>query len=310
MRYVWRGGIPAYTKRKVGHLMNTIIITGASGFIGQHLTDYLADDGNTVITIPRELLQNPKDLTLFMKKVRPDYVLNLAAYGNHSDQTNRQEAIHANILLQDHLFQSLETVSLKGFIQFGSSSEYGYKKTKMREDMLLEPRTAYEATKAAASLLAQSFGFMHNQPVVVVRPFSVYGEGEADHRFIPTAIRCIYRNIPLNLFPDGVHDWIYIEDFLEGVVAVLNNMPVFNQRIVNIGSGVELRNDQIVEQLLKITGKPLRIKLIESPSPHMSYRWKADNSLLKSVGWKPIITLSKGLQRVLPYYRAKYGHKQ
>ena len=310
MRNMWRSRISENTEGKTHTQMNKVVITGASGFLGENLTECLADMGNMVIAIHRDMLQDPKELSEFMRGAKPDYVLNLAAYGNHSDQRSRQEAIHANILLQDHIFQSLEKVNIKGFIQFGSSSEYGFKTKKMREDMLLEPRTPYEATKAAATLLTQSFGFMHNKPVAIIRPFSVYGELEADHRFIPTVIRSIYSNTPLNLFPEAVHDWIFIDDFIEGVLAVMDNMAFFNQKIVNIGTGIETRNDEIVQLLLKLTGRQVKIKLIDPPSSHMSYTWKADNSLLKTTGWKPSFTLSRGLQRVLPHYRAKYGYKQ
>jgi nucleoside-diphosphate-sugar epimerase len=139
---------------------------------------------------------------------------------------------------------------------------------------------------------------------VNIRPFSVYGEGESMHRFIPTVIDSIVNQKELDLYPDPVHDWIYIEDFIEGVLVVADNVAKLNGKAVNIGSGKQYTNKHVYEMLCDIARKrPLEThkKNLNRPND-TNVMWQADNTVLRKLGWQAKYTLKEGLAKTYDYY--------
>lgn len=255
--------------------------------------------GHSVVSIPRlELIE----LTKLMQQEKPDYIFHLAAYGNMSHQTDIQEIFKANVLNTWNMLLASKDVNYKGFINFGSSSEYGTKDKPMSEKDLPEAFTFYGASKIAGTYLARTF--KSQKPVVTVRPFSVYGPGEADFRFIPTIMRSMINMARIKVSP-GNHDWIYIDDFIDGVITVMQNAGKLD--IVNIGTGTQYSNFRVLEIAEKVANKQAhynyeteKLRLFDTDS------WVADNSLLRSLGWQPKHTLEQGLQKTFEYYQSLY----
>jgi nucleoside-diphosphate-sugar epimerase len=286
----------------------TALVTGAHGFIGSHLCGRLEKEGFKVVAIPRKLLMDSEQLAEFYKANNPDFIFHLAAYGNHSNQVEQSAMVVANILGTLNVLQASLRVPVKGIINFGSSSEYGKTLYAMRESDVLMPQTFYGATKASATCLARAFAVTNDRSVITVRPFSVYGEGEADFRFIPTVIRKIVHREELQLIPDQGHDWIYIDDFIDGVMKTLEVPVAWMGQPVNIGTGIETSNKDIVHKLVNISDNPnLKMKLITNANSNDSTRWVADNSAISELGWKPQTSLDAGLARTFAYYKDKYG---
>lgn len=282
-------------------------VSGSSGFIGQHLVKRLRDDGHGVFSIPRELFRNPELLEHMMQESPPDYVIHLAAYGNHSKQTEPYKMVDVNLINTLTLLSAIEFVPIKGFINIGSSSEYGIKDKPMKETDLLETDTFYGATKAASTMICRAFAKYANKNVVTVRPFSVYGPGEADFRFIPTMCRALLTQEPTKLAMEPVHDWIYVQDFIDGVLKVVENVDKLSGQVVNIGTGTQYTNLEVVNYLELISDK----HLIYEPFGMSDMRvfdnksWVADNTKLKSLGWKQKHTLQQGLKLTYEAQRPK-----
>lgn len=279
------------------------LITGSSGFIGKHLSDRLNAQGFQVIGLKRELFSDFNLLSESIQEIKPDYIFHLAAYGNHSTQTDEDMTFSANVIYTYLLLRATANLKYKAFINFGSSSEYGKKQSSMHEDDLLEPITLYGATKASGTLLARYFALKYNKPITTVRPFSVYGEGEADFRFIPTAIRHLNKGTFMDLSPEPKHDWIYIQDFLDGVSMVVNHIEQVKGQAVNIGTGKQYSNLEVVKELERVSGKTLNLdpfgdKIMRN---YDTTNWVAHINILKSFNWKPRFTLSSGLKRVYDY---------
>lgn len=279
------------------------LITGSGGFIGKHLSDRLNAQGFQVIGLKRELFSDFNLLNESMQEIKPDYIFHLAAYGNHSTQTDEDMTFSANVIYTYLLLRATANLKYKAFINFGSSSEYGKKATSMHEDDILEPITLYGATKGASTLIARYFALKYNKPIATVRPFSVYGEGEADFRFIPTVIRSLNNGTVMDLAGEPKHDWIYIQDFLDGVSTVVNRIEQVKGEAVNIGTGVQYSNFDVVKELERISGKNLKLDVFgdKMARPYDTTNWVANINTLKSFGWKPRFTLSSGLKRVYDY---------
>jgi nucleoside-diphosphate-sugar epimerase len=143
---------------------------------------------------------------------------------------------------------------------------------------------------------------------VIVRPFSVYGEGEDERRFIPTVIRSLNQNEELNLMP-GDHDWIYIDDLCKAIVLVLSEMRTLSGSILNVGTGKTTSNLAILRLLEKISNKRIKVKIIK-PKKDDSLIWKADNRKILGWGWRPETTIEEGLKKVYEFKTRNNTNKQ
>ena len=281
--------------------MSKCVISGKSGFIGSHLASYLEKKGLEVIGIPREYLYDIKKLQEFILKHNPDYIFHTAAYGNMSGQKDPGEIVTANIACTWNLLQASRDIPYRAFVNFGSSSEYGKKDKPMTEDMLPEVETFYGASKVATTYLCKAYAKQFTKPVVTVRPFSVYGPGEASFRFIPTLIRYLQTGEIMD-FAEGVHDWIYIDDLIEGVFTVSQHARELFGQVVNIGTGIETSNSKIEDLLTRISKKSLNINYFSNMRPNDSPVWVDGSKMLRLYGWKPKVGLEKGLRRCYEFY--------
>lgn len=278
-----------------------LALSGSSGFIASHIMR-LWKEKYDFLPISQELLYSPDKLAAFFEKEKPDIILHLAAYGNHATQDNPAMAVFSNIIGGfNMLYASLKT-PYSTFVQFGSSSEYGKKTYAMGEHDICDPETFYGTSKLSVTHLARTFVKQYNKPIIIVRPFSVYGEGEANFRFIPTVIKKMLAKEEMELNTNGVHDWIYVEDFVAGLeVAIEKAKP---GQIVNIGTGREVTNEHIVQVLQNVSEMKLLYKEGNVRS-NDSAKWSADISLLLSWGWRAKFPLGIGLAKTLQYYKAQ-----
>lgn len=214
-------------------------ITGASGFIGTAMCRHLATPGNVIFKAGREM-------DAYQLR-HADIIINLAAYGNHYDQTDIGKTLKANIL---DLQEMLGFVKRCDFIKMYNIST---------SSVTLPKQTVYSASKLIGEALVNA---CNDKRMVNVRPYSVYGEGEASHRFIPTVIRCLQSGEVMELC-DAVHDWIYVDDFINAMFA--GN--------TEIGSGAQTTNLQVVRLLERISGKILSYKSKPGLRSYDTYDW-------------------------------------
>ncbi len=205
----------------------TYAISGSSGFIGKAISKHLANSGCRVIPICREKLESFRSLNNFFREAKPNAIIHLASYGNHFYQYSSKDTVLANVLYTYNIMKAAEGLKV---YNVSSSS------------VSLNQQTLYSITKLFGEKLGDLF-----RNVINVRPYSVFGPGEADHRFIPTVIRSLNTGVTMHLDEDATHDWIYINDF---ITALLNGET-------EIGTGEKYTNLEIVRKLELISGKKL-----------------------------------------------------
>ena len=269
-----------------------IIITGHTGFIGKSLLERFK--GEEIMTIGREW-KTDSTLKDQIKQFNPEYIIHCAA-----EIKNAYNTFEANVLMLNWLLETTTNINYKAFINIGSSSEYGHTTIPMTEKELLKPRTMYEATKGAGTLLCQGFAREFNKPVVTVRPFSVYGEYEPSSRLIPTLFRNFKNNIVSNISL-GVHDFIHIDDFLDGLLYImLSEREIIKGDIVHLGSGVQYTNLEvfnIIKDLFNSTLEPIFIENVFNK--YDTLNWVADINYAKSrYKFNPKHTLKTGLKNL------------
>lgn len=226
-------------------------ITGSNGFIGRHLVERLQKDGHDVYPLERCL--SVRELTMKFKVKNPDLIFHLGAYGNHFDQHNINRMFDVNINGTYNLLRAASLFKYEKFYNFSTSS------------VTLEVQTDYSRTKLCTELMASCY-----ERTVNIRPYSVYGIGEADHRFIPTVIRCLNSGELMDLDRFARHDWIYVDSFLQ---AMFDGHE-------SIGTGIGTSNGEVVKILEKISGKNLNFTPVNNLRPYDSRDWVAPVGVL------------------------------
>lgn len=294
-----------------------IALTGASGFTGGHILNIFKEKGYKVYPVPRQILQDKGSLKDFMKKLKPDYVIHNASYGNHHDQTNVSEIMKVNIEYTFSLLDALKDTKCKGILYISSSSVYGKSSRPIKETDLLSGSTPYAISKIASELVC----FHHSPcPYVIVRPFSIYGPNERGDRLIPMCIKSLEKTSrgkkrdglkPMTFdHPDPVHDWLFVEDYVLALLTILKklNSKKLGGSMINIGSGKQHKNIEVLEAVEWVTNRNvLKTSVLKARAYDTSGMWQVDmkDSTMTKLGWKPTHDLLSGIRKTVPFYDTK-----
>ena len=259
---------------------NKIIIIGGTGFIGFHLAKFLLKKNFEVISVSRN---KPKKIR-FLKKVKyikaniifkkkllnslknhldSKFIINCGGEVEHK-QIKKTFLSHykgseniANIFLNS---------SLKKFIQIGSSLEYGSLKSPQSEKVVCKPESSYSRAKYLASKNLLDLYKNYNLPLVVVRPYQLYGPAQDINRFIPFVIKACLQN---KYFPSSegtqYRDFLYIDDLIDFTVTMNDPSSIAKQSIPprNILTRIYLANLRHQKLSLKFRN---RDRSVQSPS--------------------------------------------
>ncbi len=252
--------------------MSKYLISGKSGFIGTALSNYLHERGDIAIELKRGITANTFALKNEFDIHQPDYIIHLAAYGNHSYQKDEYEIFYANVIAGFNMLLCSLDIDYKKFYNVSSSS------------VTLPQQTLYSATKLSMEKIAEVFAAKYNKPIVNVRPYSVYGPGEAAFRFIPVVIAHLLTGEEMTVDENAAHDWIYIDDFIKAMLA----------GETEIGTGIKTSNKEIIQILEDISGEKLNYK----PGKFRDY----DNENWFAAKGVEHISLREGLEKTFNHY--------
>ena len=252
-----------------------------------------------------DLLDENK-LTETVNKINPVFIIHLATYINYRNQADVEQMIDINIKGTLNLLLASKNIDYDVFVNTGSSSEYGIKNNPMKETDILEPISFYAVTKSSATLLCKVFSKEYKKPIVTLRPFSAYGPYEEKDRFVPTIIKAITEGKTINLTPGKQRrDFIYIDDIIDAYLKTIKKGNKLSGEILNIGTGKEFTNDEVVDILFKVTNKKVPINKGSFPTRMWdNSHWVADISKTKKLlNWKPNNTLFEGLKKTYEWYK-------
>ena len=299
---------------------NRVFITGGSGFIGANLIRKLLVHNYQVHVlvrskkIPWRLHEIKTQISLYygditnsillkkiLYKIKPDYIIHLATFGSYPSQVDLNKIITTNVIGTKKLLEASKNIPYKRFINTGSSSEYGFKDKAMKETDFCDPISYYGLTKLATTHLCKVFAQIYNKPIITLRPFSVYGPFEEPSRFFPTIIKSLIKKQPINITPGYQRrDFIYVDDVVSAYVKSLKINLTKNGDVFNIGTGKEYSNDEVVKKLFDITKQSTNIKkgAYQKRSWDTNH-WKANiKKTKKTLKWKPMYSLDKGLEKM------------
>lgn len=303
----------------------SVLITGATGFVGANLARRLLREGCQVHLLVRQgyttwrlqgirdqvqlhqvELTNQTELYRLIAQIRPEWIFHLAAYGAYSWQTDLQQMIQTNVVGTANLVEACARVGFVAFVNTGSSSEYGAKDHPPGEDEALEPNSHYACTKAAATLLCRYMAQSRNLHLPTLRLYSAYGPYEDPGRLFPALIQQgLQGELPPLVSPDTMRDYVYVEDVCEAYLLAASQPGQAPGAIYNVGTGVQTS----LRQLVELARKTLAIT-VEPNWGSMPARiwdtsvWVADNHRIReALGWQPRTSLAAGFSQTAEWFR-------
>jgi nucleoside-diphosphate-sugar epimerase len=265
-----------------------ILITGINGFIAKHLYDTMSLNHEVYGTTK----EDSEYITELLNEKKPEYI-----YHTGAEIYDETKMFDSNILLTYKILEYCKSAkNLKRLYLIGSSSEYGRKQTCMSEDDSLEPETMYEGTKAACTMLARSYSYTYNIPTIIIRPFTIYGPGEKKNKFIQILFDKKIKNNKTIYVSNGVHDYVYIDDFINALLKIHESVTKLFD-IINIGSGVQYTNMEVIKLFEKVTNYYFDDYLPLPSKGYDSEMWVSNPSKLNRY-YKIKYTLEDGLNRM------------
>ena len=306
-----------------------VLVTGADGFIGSHLTEALLSAGYQVRALSYynsfndwgwlEGINNP-DLEVVSGDVRdPDFcrhitrgcslVFHLAALiAIPYSYVAPDSYVDTNIRGTLNMLQAARDCNVERIVVTSTSEVYGTALyVPIDENHPRQPQSPYSATKIGADALAKSFYNAFELPVVIARPFNTYGPRQSARAIIPTIITQIaagHREIKVgDLTP--TRDFNFVTDTAAGFIA-LATAPRIEGREINIATGREVTMEETLHTIARLMGAeikwvtdPERIR----PSKSEVRRLLGDNKLITSLtDWRPRVSLEEGLSKTIDWF--------
>ena len=311
-------------------MKHPILITGAAGFIGSNLARYFVNKNIKVNIIIKKssnlwrLKDIIKDLHItyadishkdkikkIIKKIKPKTIFHLAAHGAYSDQNDLRKIKNSTLDATLNLLNECKKYKFSTFINTGSSSEYGFKNKAMKEADVLIPNSYYSVFKSSSTLYCQYESLKSNLQIITIRPFHVYGPFESHGRLIPTLIRNMINKQNIKLVsPKVTRDLVYIDDAINFYLMIAKKKYLKGQ-IFNLASGKKTTIKEIYDSLKSITNYKKINKWGSMKNRYWDQTvWYGNTSLVKNyLKWKPKISLKKGLEKTVNWYKEFYNEK-
>jgi NAD dependent epimerase/dehydratase len=308
-----------------------VLITGAAGFIGSHLSERLVGEGASVRALIhynalghrgwldksefREHMEivagditDPDCVRSAMRNI--EIVFHLGAliaipYSYHAPLSY----VRTNVCGTLNVLQAARELATQRVLHTSTSEVYGTaQQVPINEQHPLQGQSPYSASKIGADKLAEAFYCSFAVPVVTVRPFNTFGPRQSARAVIPTIIaQCLSGKKVINLGSlSPTRDMNYVGNTVDGFLAAAEADQAVGQTI-NLGSGREISVGDLAQLIMQMTGTEITIKSEEQrvrPEKSEVNRLLGDNSLAgRLLGWTPKVSLEEGLQKTIDWMR-------
>ncbi|MCO5730653.1 NAD-dependent epimerase [Rhizobium sp. SSA_523] len=327
------------------------MITGTAGFIGFHLARRLLEEGHRVTGLDgltpyynlrlKEArhaalgqfpafrpvigrLEDQRILESTLEEGRPDVIIHLAAQaGVRYSLDNPKAYFDSNLAGSWNILELAKTIGVQHLMLASTSSVYGAnEKIPFAEsDRADEPLTFYAATKKAMEAMAHSYSHLHKVPTTAFRFFTVYGPWGRPDMALFKFVKAMLEGGEVEIYGEGKmsRDFTYIDDLVEGIIALSHVIPDESNRvlsggitdtlshqapfrIVNIGGGQPVGLLDFVETIEKVMGKPARRKMLPMQKGDVPRTFASPDLLVALTGRKPETGLDEGVRAFVDWY--------
>jgi len=323
-----------------------ILVTGAAGFIGYHLSKKLAERGDEVIGIDNlntyydvhlkegrlnalNKLQNfqfalldiidREKLNILFKANKFDVVVNLAAQaGVRYSLTNPHAYMDTNIAGFCNILEACRHNEVNNLVYASSSSVYGANKKQpfSESDNVDHPVSLYAASKKANELMAYTYSSLYELPTTGLRFFTVYGPWGRPDMALFKFTKNIIEDQPIDVYNHGdmIRDFTYIDDIINGLLPTIDNpatpKPETNDtpyRIYNIGSSNPVPLNTFIEAIEEALGKKAERNLMPMQDGDVPATFADTSALSRDFQYQPKTSIDEGINLFVEWYRSYYS---
>lgn len=310
--------------------MKQVLVTGADGFIGSHLTELLVSEGYKVRALALynsfndwgwlETVDCKDQIEIVTGDVRDpfycdeitkdvDTVFHLAALiAIPYSYVAPQSYVDTNVNGTVNMCKASMKNGVKKFIHTSTSETYGTAQyVPINEKHPMQPQSPYSASKIAADAMALSFYNSFEFPLTIARPFNTYGPRQSARAVIPTIITQIANGMKEIKLGDvsPTRDFNYVEDTCRGFLALANSDKT-NGQAINIGSNFEISIGDTLNLIKEIMNSDVNFVVDEQrirPEKSEVNRLWCDNSLIKELtGFEPKYSIKDGLEKTVDWF--------
>ena len=314
-------------------MKETILITGAAGFIGSHLVERFLRLGHELVGIDNfddyyspaikqknisaslgngnfKLLEGDIRDQSFLNKVFSSNnigtVVHLAARAGVRPSIEQPVLYHdINVAGTVNLLEASRTFQVERFVFSSSSSVYGCdNEVPFSEDARVDnPISPYAASKAAAEMFCHTYSQLYCVPVIVLRLFTVYGPRQRPEMAICRFVRMIDQQEEITVFGDGTasRDYTNINDIVAGIEAAIT-WRTDGFQICNLGYGRSVQLNQLVNMIEESLGKKARVRYLDSPPGEMPVTLADVSKAGAILGYEPRVSIEEGISRFVQWY--------
>ena len=319
--------------------MNKILVTGADGFIGSHLTEELIKQGYEVRafvfynsfnswgwidSFPEEIknkieifagdIRDPNGIRVAMESC--DTVFHLAAligipFSYHSPDSY----VDTNIKGTLNILQAAKLLNTKRVLVTSTSEVYGTAQyVPIDEKHPFQGQSPYSATKIGADRIAESFYRSFELPVTIVRPFNTYGPRQSARAVIPTIISQLLNGIEEIILGDltPIRDFVYVKDTVNGFIEIAKSQKTIGEEI-NIATQSEISIGDLAQNIINIINPQAKIicdkQRIRPEKSEVKRLCGSNEKLKKLTNWQQMYSLKDGLKETIDWFSNKENLK-
>lgn len=309
---------------------NTVLVTGAAGFIGAKTSETLVRRGYRVIGVDN--LNDYYDVRLkahrlsYLKRLpgfsfarldieslpalkrifgrwRPKAVINLAARaGVRYSMENPFVYVTTNVTGTLNLLELCKDTGVKKFVLASTSSLYAGQRMPFAETLAVNtPISPYAATKKAAEMLCHSHHYLYGLDVTIVRYFTVYGPAGRPDMSIFRFIKWIDEGKTMEVFGDGSQsrDFTYVDDIADGTVRAIKPLGF---KVINLGGDEPHTLKEAISLIEKYLGRKARARHLPFHKADVKATWADIGAARRLLGWRPKVGFEEGLGRTVEWY--------
>jgi UDP-glucuronate decarboxylase len=307
-----------------------VLLTGAAGFLGSHITSKLLHNGNAVVGVDNFLSGRQENINKFLGNPsyefiehdivnsydysqKPDYILNFACPASPIQyQIDPIKTIETIFLGTMNMLRIAVSYKIP-MIQASTSEIYGDPKISPQTEEYwgnvnpIGVRACYDEGKRAAETLCFDYKRQYGVDVKVIRIFNTYGPNMAinDGRVVSNFITQALKNEPLTVYGKGdqTRSLCYVSDLVEGISKLVEHKGEVNTPI-NLGNPNELTVEMLAKKILEITNSKSRIEYLPLPSDDPKQRCPSIEKAKSLLDWHPKVSLGVGLSKTINYFRS------
>ena len=308
--------------------MKNIAITGATGLLGSHLSNYYLSLGYNVFVLLKDehsrtelsknvnkvygSINNKTDIDFFIEKSRPDYFIHLAAQTQAYDSIKYPyNTFYTNLIGTLNVLESLrEYKNCKSIIVASSDKAYGeLTGDEYFENHILNGIYPYDASKSITDIICNSYRNTYKMPIVTTRACNIYGTGDSNtQRLIPGIVKSYKDKTMFIIRNDGkdVREYINVEDVVDAYSKILEYGENINDiSSFNISSGERYSTLEVFNIVQNSIGKSITHEIIKSDGLEIKKQFMNSSLLQEKTGWKPKRNMKESMNEIVAFYMDK-----